>query len=183
MAASGQITCVTPARLSVAPAGLVADSARWSRKMRPWFSGRHFSRCGTLGCTMRILMSGTVACAAERQAQLAEQGHGGERHQGHDKRGSPHAPTGGAGGRLAPQHRRQRKDQDGHEREAVDAEHGGALHQGERVGQRVAQRVPGKAAQDMAAQPFRGRQRQRQRQDAACAMRSSRRAAIAAAAA
>ena len=58
--------------------------------MRPWFSGRHFSRCGTLGCTMRILMSGTVACGSDSQADLAEQGHGGERHQGHGKRRSAH---------------------------------------------------------------------------------------------
>ena len=34
MAASGQITWVTPARSSVTPAGLVADKARWSRNMR-----------------------------------------------------------------------------------------------------------------------------------------------------
>ncbi len=122
MAASGQITCVMPARLSVSPAGLVADSVRWSRKMRAWFSGRHFSRCGTLGCTMRILMPGTVVCDAERQADLAEQGHGGERHQGHGQRGGSHTPTGDACGRIAPQHGRQGKDEDGHQREPVDAE-------------------------------------------------------------
>ena len=64
MAASGQTTCVMPARLSTSPAALAADSAMWSRKMRRWFSGRHFSRCGTLGWTMRILTPGTVACGA-----------------------------------------------------------------------------------------------------------------------
>ena len=103
----------------------------------------------------------------ERQAGLAEQGHDGERHQGNGKRGSSHAPPVDAGGRLAPQHRRQGKDEDGCQREPVDADDGRALHQGKRIGQRVAERVPGEAAQDMAAQPFRGRQRQGQHEDAA----------------
>ena len=53
------------------------------------------------------------------------------------------------------------------ERQAIDAEHGGALHQGSGIGERIAQHVPGKAAQHVAAQPLRRRQRQGQHEDAA----------------
>ena len=53
--------------------------------------------------------------------------------------------------RIAPQHGRQGKDENGHQREPVYAEYCRALHQGERKGERVAERVPGKAAQDMPA--------------------------------
>src|SRR5215831_8125158 len=151
MAASGHTTWVTPARSSRFPEGSVADSVRWSKKMRCWFSGRHLSRWGTLGWTRRSLMPGTVACRAKARRIWPARPNAAS---------GTRANASAGGGRLAPQHGRQREDQDRDEREAPDAEHRSALHQGKRIGERVAQRVPRKAAERVAARPFGRRQGQ-----------------------
>ena len=147
MAASGQTTAVTPARLSTSPAVLAAESCMWSRKMRRWFSGRHFSRCGTLGWTMRIFTPGTRP-AAPHQAHLAEQRHDGQRSQCDGECGDARAVAGGSGRGLTPQYHGEGKDEDGDEGQSVDAQKGRALHQRQGVGERVAQHIPGQAGED-----------------------------------
>ena len=69
-----------------------------------------------------------------------------QRHERNGQRGSrARWRPRGAGRRLGPQDRRQGKMSDGAQRQPVDAEHGRALHQRQRLGQRIAERVPGKA--------------------------------------
>ena len=68
--------------------------------MRCWFSGRHLSRCGTLGCTILIFTPGTVAGMAQREPDMACHAGDEQRQQCNGKRQSP-----SAGRRLAPQDR------------------------------------------------------------------------------
>ena len=136
--------------------------------MRCWFSGRHFSRCGTLGWTMRILTPGTECLRRQHQAHLAEQRGDGERYQ--PRRPGAEAWRGGRrmpGGASLHSTGGRAKIRTRDEREAIDAEHGCALHQRERIGERIAQHIPGQAGEDIPARPFRRRQRQGQHQDAA----------------
>jgi hypothetical protein len=90
------------------------------------------------------------------KAKLTEHGKHGNRQERDGERREPRAPAGDADDRVAPQDRRQREDDDGKEREPVDAQHARALHEGEGPGQRIAQHIPGKARQHMPARPFHG---------------------------
>ena len=54
----------------VPPRGVAARQVEMILEDARWFSGRHFSRCGTLGCTMRMraLSSMTAGSPDSRQA-------------------------------------------------------------------------------------------------------------------
>ena len=166
MAASGHTTCVTRRSRASHPDRSPTGRGDPGRCV-PGSPGCHFSRCGTLGCTILILTPGTisaVAMASRAWPARAASRRGSTAIASADRLAvRPAEPVRG----LAPQHRRQREDDHRAQRQAVDAEHRRALHQGQRVGQRVAEHVPGKAGQHMATQPFRRRQSQCQRQHAA----------------
>ena len=72
-------------------------------------------------------------------------------------------------GCLVPQHERQPEDEHGRERETIDAENCGTLHERERIGECVTEDVPREAAKDVAAQPFSGRHCEREQEYAATA--------------
>ena len=60
----------------------------------------------------------------------------------------------GVSATIVGEHGRAGEDRDGKKRQAPDADERDALRQRQRLGQRIAERVPGKAAEQMAAQPF-----------------------------
>ena len=171
MAASGHTTCVTPPRRGAPPDRSPTGRGDPGRCV-PGSPGCHFSRCGTLGCTILILTPGTisaVAMASRAWPATAASSRGSTAIASADRlAGRPRRSVRG----LAPQHRRHCEDEHRAQRQAIDAEHGRALHQGQRIGQRVAEHVPGEAGQHMAAQPFRCRQSQCEGQDAAATQAS-----------
>ena len=158
------MTCVIPSRPSGRPAALLADRWRWSRKMRSWFSGRHFSRCGTLGCTIRSLTPGTIAAGAPARRRWP---HAAKAKKGtmpsasaRPRRRRPAGPFTASARRT-----RGRQQPDADQGQAIDADKGGALQQRQRIGQRIAQHVPRKPAQQVPAGVFHGRERKRQRRE------------------
>ncbi len=97
-----------------------------------------------------------------RQPQRAERRH---QHQGQQPR-HRRQPAPIAFGTIIDQHRGAGEDRHAEERQSPQPEHRGILRERQRLGQRVAERVPGKAGEQMAAQPFAGGQADRQRQHA-----------------
>ena len=91
----------------------------------------------------------TVGVAARGHAPSPE---GGEEPRGPRtaSRRRPAARSGVAG----PERRRRRADQDGEDRQAVEPDERGRLHQPEVLAERHAERVPRKAREDVPAQPF-----------------------------
>src|ERR671912_743407 len=96
------------------------------------FSGRNFASCGRFGRTVGSLTPATPG-----------DGWGGSRHP-------PNAAE--SSGRA--QHGRGGTDQDGEERQAVEADNRGALHQPEVLAEAHPERVPGEAGEEVPAQPF-----------------------------
>ena len=72
---------------------------------------------------------------------------------------------------IVGEHGRAREDRDREKRQAPDADQRRALRQHQRPGERVAERVPGKAGEQMAAQPFGDGERDRERENRASAPR------------
>ena len=107
------------------------------------------------------------ALRRRRQPHLARHRQHDDRPEHDRHRRSPRAPPRRPGRRFAPQHGRQREHQHHQQRQPIDAEHAGALHEGERPSQGIAQHIPGKAREDVPARPLRGGERERQHQNAA----------------
>ena len=96
-----------------------------------------------------------------RQSHRAEAAHGDE----NGDAGRERQPGPAGFGAIVGQGGRRREHHDRNEGEAPDADHRRALRQRQRIGQRVAEGVPGKAGQDVTAQPFRGGKRNAERQE------------------
>ncbi len=90
----------------------------------------------------------SVGCARKPRHAVA-----GERRE-HDQRGNRRAVAMRRVLAVVGEHGGTGKDRDREEREPPDADQRRGLRQHQRLGQRVAERVPGKSAEQVAAQPF-----------------------------
>ena len=151
-AASGQniaaSRCVDGAPLS--------SISRW--KLASAAAGSHLSSAAIEGCTRRSQIS-VGRCRQQPEPDRA--GRGGyqdEQRRGDRRRGPPHRRH--RRQRRAAEQRRQRGRQHGQETQPVNADPGGALQHRQRARETarpdIADEVPRKPGQDMAAQPFGG---------------------------